>query len=303
MSYILETDRLTKRYGSKNALDGVSIHVGEGDIYGLVGRNGAGKTTLMKIVSGLSDATSGEYKLFGKNKNALGNMVLEKGLLIEDPGIYPSFSGYENLRIKCIAHGINDKKEPMRLLEMVGLGNAGKKAVKKYSFGMRQRLGIALAFVGDPKLLILDEPINGFDPEGIRDIREMIIEKKKNGTTFVISSHILGELSKIATKYGFINEGRLVEESTTEELLEKCKSKVELITDNAPASTAVLEDLGIRDYKVFDGGRIEIYEAFDRAGDITNALAARRIATLGIRKKYDTLEDYYINLMGGRREN
>ena len=161
MAYILETDGLTKRYGRKNALDNVSIHVGEGDIYGLVGRNGAGKTTLMKIVGGLSDATSGDYRLFGKQKNELGDLVLQKGLLIEDPGFYPGFSGYENLRIKCIAFGINDKKEPMRLLEMVGLGYAAKKQVKKYSFGMKQRLGIALAFVGNPRLMILDEPING----------------------------------------------------------------------------------------------------------------------------------------------
>ena len=225
MSYILETDRITKVYGKKKALDNVSIHVGEGDIYGLVGKNGAGKTTLMKIVTGLADPTEGSYKYTGIGKTDYGS-------LIEEPGFYPEFSGYENVRLKCIAFGIKDSKEPMRLLEAVGLGGSARKAVRKYSFGMKQRIGLALAFVGEPRLLVLDEPINGFDPEGIRDIREMILEKSKHGTTFIISSHILGELSKISTKYGFINEGRIVEESTAEALKEKCKSKVVLVTDN-----------------------------------------------------------------------
>ncbi len=303
MSYILETDGLTKAYGKKKALDHVSIHVGEGDIYGLVGRNGAGKTTLMRIVGGLADATEGSYKLFGKKESELGNMVLERGMLIEEPGYFPNYSAYENVRLKCIALGIKDKDEPMRLLDAVGLHDVARKPVKKYSFGMKQRIGLALAFAGNPKLLILDEPINGFDPEGIRDIREMILAKVKQGTTFIISSHILGELSKIATKYGFINEGKLIEESTAGTLLEKCKSKIELVTDNAPASTAVLEQLGFSDYTVYEGGRIEIYEQLERTGDITNALAAQGIATLEIANKYDTLENYYLRLIGGEERS
>ncbi|MCR5222890.1 MAG: ATP-binding cassette domain-containing protein [Lachnospiraceae bacterium] len=298
MSYILETDGLTKIYGKKKALDHVSVHISEGDIYGLVGRNGAGKTTLMRIVGGLADASEGSYRLFGKKECELKELVTQRGLLIEDPGYFPNYSAYENIKLKCMALGIKDKDEPMRLLEAVGLRDVAKKAIKKYSFGMKQRVGLALAFAGNPKLIILDEPINGFDPEGIRDIREMIVEKSKQGTTFIISSHILGELSKIATKYGFINEGRLVEESTAEALHEKCRSKIELVTDNTPASATILEQLGFSDFTVFEGGKIEIYEQLERTGDITRALAGQGIATLEITNNFDTLEDYYLNLIG-----
>ena len=223
-------------------------------------------------------------------------MALQRGMLIEDPGYYPYMNGYDNIRIKCLAYGIKDKNEPKRLLEMVGLDNVGKLAVRKYSFGMKQRLGIALAFVGNPRLMILDEPINGFDPEGISAMRELIHRKNAEGTTFIISSHILDELSKIATKYGFISEGRLVEESEAGALKEKCKSKIELISDNPPGAAIVLEQLGISDYRIFEGGRTEIYEQLDRTGDITNALAAKGIATLEIVKKYESLENYYLNL-------
>ncbi|MBO4416022.1 MAG: ATP-binding cassette domain-containing protein [Lachnospiraceae bacterium] len=303
MDYILETNGLTKIYGKKHALENVSMHVAEGDIYGFVGRNGAGKTTLMKIAAGLSNPSSGSFKLFGKAPCEIGNLALERGILIEDPGYYPDTSGYENLWIKCLAFGIKDKEEPKRLLEMVGLGDVGKLHVKKYSFGMKQRLGIALAFVGNPKFMILDEPINGFDPEGISSMRELILKKNAEGTTFLISSHILDELSKIATKYGFIDNGKLIEESSVESLKDKCKSKIELITDNTSAATIVLEQLGFMVYKVLDGGKIEIYEQLDRTGDITNALAAKGIATLEIVKKYDTLENYYIGLVGERKED
>ncbi|MCR5322242.1 MAG: ATP-binding cassette domain-containing protein [Lachnospiraceae bacterium] len=298
MEYILETSGLTKIYGKKYALDNVSLHVAEGDIYGFVGRNGAGKTTLMKIVGGLASASSGSFHLFGKEPCELGKLTLERGLLIEDPGFYPECSGIENIYIKCLAFGIKDKNEPKRLLEMVGLENVGKLPVKKYSFGMKQRLGIALAFVGNPKFMILDEPINGFDPEGISSMRDLIQKKNAEGTTFLISSHILDELAKVATKYGFIDNGKLIEESSAEALKEKCKSKIELITDNPSAATTILEQIGFTKYRVFDGGRTEIYEQLDRTGDITNALARSGIATLEIVKKYETLENYYIGLVG-----
>ena len=298
MSLILETEGLTKTYGNKYALDHVSVHVGEGDIYGLVGRNGAGKTTLMRIAGGLASASAGSCRLFGRDVNDLGEMALQRGMLIEEPGIYPEKSGLENMKIKCMALGVKDKAEPERLLEMMGIKDAMKKHVKNYSFGMKQRLGLALAFAGSPKLMILDEPINGFDPEGIRNVRELILEKHKQGTTFIISSHILGELSKIATKYGIINEGKLIEESTAEELKEKCTSKINLITDNPSGTATVIEQLGFTSYKVFDGGRTEIYEQLERTGDISNALSAQGIAIYEISKKYDTLEDYYIGIVG-----
>lgn len=298
MEYILETDNLTKAYGKKKALDNVSIHVKEGDIYGLVGRNGAGKTTFMKVTGGLANATSGSYSLFGKTGPQLKDARTNIGLLIEDPGLLPDVSGVENLWLKCIALGLKDKSEPKRLMELVGLGDVLKLHTKKYSFGMKQRLGLALALVGDPKLVILDEPINGFDPQGIKSVREMILKKKSEGTTFIISSHILGELSKISTRYGFINNGKLIEESSSEELLTKCRSKIELIPSDVPKACTIIEKIGFKDYKVKDGGIINIYEQIERTGDITNALAKESVATIEIYKKYESLEDYYVNLVG-----
>lgn len=299
MEYILETSNLTKIYDKKKALDNVSVHVTKGDIYGLIGKNGAGKTTLMKIVGGLSDATSGSYKFMGRPGDRLGDAVLQRGLLIEDPGVLEDETAYENLMIKEIALGIKDKNETMNLLEMVGLKDEAYKKVKKYSFGMKQRLGLALAFVGNPEFVILDEPINGFDPQGINSIRELIKEKNKSGTTFMISSHILSELSKIATRYGFINEGRIIEESTEQQLLDKCRSRIELITDNTSKAVTILEKIGFRDYKVKENEVINIYEQLERTGDITWALAEQGIGTIEISKKYEELEDYYMKLIGG----
>ena len=300
MSYILETENMTKAYGKKKALDNVSIHVEKGDIYGLVGRNGAGKTTLMKITGGLANATSGSYSLFGKKKNELGDLSKKVGLLIEDPGLLPNISGVENLWLKCMVLGIKDKNEPKRLMEMVGLGDVLKLRTKKYSFGMKQRLGLALALIGDPELVILDEPINGFDPQGIKAVRELILKKNEEGTTFVVSSHILGELSRIATKYAFINNGKIIEESTKEELLEKCRSKIVLIPDDVPKACTIIENMGIRDYKIKEDGVINIYEQLERTGDITNALARESVATIEITRKYEELEDYYVNLVSGK---
>ena len=299
MEYILETSNLTKIYDKKKALDNVSVHVTKGDIYGLIGKNGAGKTTLMKIVGGLSDATSGSYKFMGRPGDKLGDAVLQRGLLIEDPGVLEDETAYENLMIKEIALGIKDKNETMNLLEMVGLKDEAYKKVKKYSFGMKQRLGLALAFVGNPEFVILDEPINGFDPQGINSIRELIKEKNKSGTTFMISSHILSELSKIATRYGFINEGRIIEESTEQQLLDKCRSRIELIADNTSKAVTILEKIGFRDYKVKENEVINIYEQLERTGDITWALAEQGIGTIEISKKYEELEDYYMKLIGG----
>ena len=300
MDYILETNNLTKAYGKKKALDNVSIHVAPGDIYGLVGRNGAGKTTFMKITGGLANATSGSYSLFGKNSKEAGKARENVGILIEDPGLLPDTNGVENLWLKCLVLGIKDKSEPKRLMELVGLGDVLKLKTRKYSFGMKQRLGLALALVGNPKLVILDEPINGFDPQGIKSVREMILKKQSEGTTFIISSHILGELSRISTKYGFINNGMMIEESTKEELIQKCKSKIELIPSDVPKACTIIEKIGFKDYKVLNDGVIEIYEQLDRTGDITNALAKESVATLEISKKYESLEEYYVKLVDGK---
>ena len=216
MEYILETKGLTKVYGNKEAAKDVDLHIREGQIYGLIGRNGAGKTTIMRMISGLSTPTSGSYSLFGKTGYAMGKMLKNVGVLIEYPGLYPRLSAYENLKIKCIGMGIKPKGYVENLLKTVGLENTdAKKGAGSYSLGMRQRLGIALALVGDPKMIVLDEPINGLDADGMRIMREVLTDiTRRHECTVLISSHILGELEKIATHYGIIRNGRMIAQMT-----------------------------------------------------------------------------------------
>ena len=212
MNYILETQDLTKQYDKHVAIDHINMFVRAGAIYGLIGQNGAGKTTILKVIGGLAKPTSGKIYLSGK-----------VGALIEQPGIYPEMSARQNLKLKCLAMGINSKGHIDELLEVVGLSKVGKKPVKKYSLGMKQRLGIALALVGFPDLVIMDEPINGLDPQGIVEFREMIARlNSERKITFIISSHILGELSKIATDYGIIHNGIMIEQMSKERFFEKC---------------------------------------------------------------------------------
>ena len=300
MDYILETNGLTKTYGKHNAANNISIHVRQGDIYGLIGRNGAGKTTLLKMVSGLSNPTAGEFTLFGYSSKARIPVMHRIGSLIEAPGLYPELSAADNLKIKCIALGVRDKNVVQKLLDTVGLGDVGKKRVGKFSLGMKQRLGIALALVGEPDLVILDEPINGLDPQGIAEVRETIEKlNKERNITFIISSHILEELSKIATNYGIIHNGNLLQELTKEELMKKCSERIELKTDDAAKACAVLEQMGIREYKVVDSNTIQIFERLQDCSDITVNLAQSGVKILGIMLKNETLENYYLDVTGG----
>ena len=208
-----------------------------------------------------------------------------------------------NLKLKCRLIGITDEEEPKRLLKMVGLESAGKKKAKHFSLGMKQRLGIGIALAGRPDIVVLDEPINGLDPQGIIEIRDMIGKlNRENGTTFIISSHILDELSKIATKYGIINDGNLIEESLATDLNSRCESRVELVTDNPAGAVNVLESIGFSQMKVDEDGMVLIFEQFDRTGDITLALAAEGITTFEIVKKLESVENYYLRLVGKESE-
>ena len=300
MDYILTTSGLTKTYGKHNAADKISINVRQGDIYGLIGRNGAGKTTLLKMISGLAAPSEGDFALFGFKGKEKAQVMHRIGTLIEAPGIYPDLSAAENLRLKCIAMGVRDKTVITKILETVGLADTGKKRVGKFSLGMKQRLGIALALVGEPDLVILDEPINGLDPQGIVEIRETIEKlNKEQGITFIISSHILEELSKIATNYAIIHNGALVQELTREELLQKCSERIELKTDDTAKACTVLEKMDIHEYKVVDNDTIQIFERLQDGGDITMKLAENGVKTLGISVRNEALEDYYLNLTGG----
>lgn len=300
MEYLLTTNSLTKKFGKHKAVNSVNIHIRQGDIYGLIGRNGAGKTTILKMISGLSAPTEGEFSLFGKSGKSAYQHMSRIGTLIEAPGIYPNMSAYENIKLKCIAMGVRKQGVIEELLNTVGLGNVGKKKVKNFSLGMKQRLGIALALVGDPDIVILDEPINGLDPQGIAEVRETLskLNKEKN-ITFIISSHILEELSKIATNYGIIHDGVLIKEMTREELLAECSERIELKTNDTGKACTVLENMGISQYKVIDADTIQIFERLNDGGNITMALAENGVKTMGITVKNEALEDYYLNLTGG----
>lgn len=302
MDYILTTNSLTKCYGKQHAVNSVNIRVRKGDIYGLIGRNGAGKTTILKMLSGLAAPTDGDFSLFGESGKKAYSHLTRVGALIEAPGLYLNMSAAENLKLKCLAMGIRKNGAVNELLKTVGLENTGKKRVRNFSLGMKQRLGIALALVGDPDIVILDEPINGLDPQGIAEVRETISElNRRKNITFIISSHILEELSKISTRYGIIHDGVILEELTNAELLAKCSERIELKTDDTAKACTVLEGMGIKSYKVTDSSTIQIFERLNDGGDITMVLAENGVKTMGITVKNEALEDYYLNLTGGNK--
>ncbi|HHW71457.1 MAG TPA: ABC transporter ATP-binding protein [Clostridiales bacterium] len=301
--YILKTENLTKVYGTTRALSRINIEVKQGEIYGLIGQNGAGKTTLLKMISGLGFPTEGAVYLFGENASTNGSLLERIGVLIEVPGLYPDLRPYDNLKLKYIAYGMNTKEYTQSILEQVGLAGVEKKKVKKLSLGMKQRLGIALALIGEPDLLLLDEPINGLDPQGIIEIRDMLLKlNKEKGVTIIISSHILEELSKIATRFGIIHEGELVEEINKEELLEKTKDRLEITTNDIERAVAVLEDnLNIHNLQVIDNNTIYVYERLEESGDINNELLKCGIKVNSLSVNRESLEEYFISLTGGRK--
>ncbi len=301
MDYVVSTNGLTKIYGKHRAVDNVSLHIKRGEIYGFIGRNGAGKTTFMKMITGLATPTEGEISLFGatgKNIKFAGERI---GNLIEDPGLYPKMTGFQNLKCKALALGVYKKEYIQELLELVGLPYVGNKKVGKYSLGMKQRLGIAMALVGGPDLLILDEPINGLDPEGIAEIRGIIrkLAEEKN-MTIMISSHILEELSKVADTFGIINDGKLVQEISREELDEKCQNYMEIKLDDAAKGCTIIDNLGIKDYKVVGNDTILLYEGTNRAGEINTVLVKNDITVSGINVMQKTLEEYFLEVIGGK---
>lgn len=294
---ILQTHALRKVYGKQAAVDGIDLKVERGAIYGLIGKNGAGKTTTLKIIGGLAEQTSGQLEIFGKSGSALGTVRNRVSCLIEDPGIYGNMTAYQNMRAKCLLFGIKDRKYIDDLLQLVGLGDVGKKKTKQFSLGMRQRLGIALAMVGEPDILVLDEPINGLDPEGIAEIRDTLISiARDKGITIVISSHILEELSKVATHYGIMHHGRLVEQMTADELQERCSMRIEIVTDRPDKASTVLEQMGITNYKVVDRETINVMERLDDVAYINRELNAAGLLVSKIAVNNESLESFFLNI-------
>ncbi len=297
---LLQTMNLTKQYGRHRAVDDVNMHIKKGAIYGFIGRNGAGKTTCLKMISGLSTPSYGEIEMFGYKGKDLQKVRSRVGCLIEAPGLYGNMSAYDNLNIKCKLTGIKKKGYIEELLKTVGLDTVGEKKTKHYSLGMKQRLGIALALVGEPDLLILDEPINGLDPQGIVEVRETIQKlAKERGMTICISSHILEELSKLATDYGIIHNGCLVQELTREELMKKCSERIELTLDNPKQAIPVLDDMGFNSYQVIDKEHIHIFERLGESASLNMELAKAGIPVKGISITSEELENYFLRLTGG----
>lgn len=297
---LLSTNILTKKYGRHKAVDKISIRVRKGAVYGLIGRNGAGKTTFLKMVAGLASPTSGEIRIFGYSGKNLEKIRKRVGCLIEAPGLYGNLSAYENLKMKCKFCGIDKKGYIEDILDTVGLSDTGKKKTKHFSLGMKQRLGIGLALVGEPDLLLLDEPINGLDPQGIVEVRDTILRlQEERNMTIVISSHILEELSKIATDYGIIHQGSLLEEITRDELMKKCSERLEITSPNPEEIVPVLDRLGYQNYQITDREHISIFEHLDQSDKLNAELVRAGIPIRELKVNSEKLETYYLNQTGG----
>ncbi len=297
MEYAVSTNLMTKKFGQHIAVSQINLHVKKGEIYGFIGRNGAGKTTCMKMLCGLATPTSGEICLLGKQGIQAKEMYERIGNLIENPGLYLNMSASENLKCKCLALGIYKKGYIEEILAQVGLQEVGKKKVKKFSLGMKQRLGIGMALLGEPDLLILDEPINGLDPQGIVEVRETLINlNQKKGMTIMISSHILEELHKVADTFGIIHNGKLIQELSREELEEKCNNYIEITADHTEHICTGLESMGIRNYKVVSSNVIQVYERLEESGQINMELAKKDCVIDTIRVAHQKLENYFLEL-------
>lgn len=302
MSEIIRTNNISKNYGSFTALRDMNITIKKGDIYGLVGNNGAGKTTFLRILTGQSQPTSGTFELFGKSgEKELQRARRRTGAIIEQPCFYPKLTVGKNLEYYRIQRGIPGKDSVDRALEAVNILEAKNKKFSDLSLGMKQRVGLALAMMGEPELLILDEPINGLDPSGIIEIRNLLLKlNKENNITIIISSHILSELSNIATSYGFLNKGVLVEQLTAKELEDKCTSYIEVKVDNTKKLCAVIEEkLGYKNYKVLPGNVIHLFEGIKEPEKVSKLAVENGMALKEITQKMIKLEDYYMSLVGG----
>ncbi|MGL5694446.1 MAG: ABC transporter ATP-binding protein [Peptostreptococcaceae bacterium] len=302
MKEVIKTYNLSKKYKNFDALIDVSINVKQGDIYGLVGDNGAGKTTLLRILTGQSIESSGSFEIFStSNEKELNEVKKNMGVIIEAPSFYPNLSIEKNLEYYRIQRGIPGKDKVGDALREVNLYDIRKKKFSQLSLGMKQRLGLALAIMGDPELLILDEPINGLDPSGIIEIRNLLLRlNKEKNITIVISSHILLELANIATCYGFLSKGKLLQEISAKQLNEKCKSYLEVKVSNANKLTALLEEkLGHSDYKVLPNDIIQLFNEDRDPQKISELVIKNGIGLISLDEKTVDLENYYMSLMGG----
>lgn len=301
MEYVLKTNALCKSYKHFKALNGLTMNVPKGAIYGLVGKNGAGKTTFIRLICGLQNPTSGEYSLYGI-KNSEKDILKSRrrmGAVVETPSIYLDLTAAENLKEQYRILGIPSYDSIPKLLKLVGLENTGNKKAKNFSLGMRQRLGIAIALAGDPDFLVLDEPVNGLDPQGIIEMRELILKlNREHQITVLISSHILDELSRLATHYGFLDNGRMVKEISAEELEASCRKCVRLEVTNVKALVRVLDEMKI-DYNMISDHAADVFAKIN-VSKLTMDLSKENCEVISMQERDESLESYYVGLVGGK---
>jgi ABC-2 type transport system ATP-binding protein len=300
MDYILTAESLWKSYKGFHALSGLNMHLPKGAIYGLVGRNGAGKTTLIRLICGLQAPTSGSYTLFGLDSQSreLHKARRRMGAVVETPSIYLDLSAADNIKEQYRVLGVPSDEGVGELLELVGLADTGKKKARNFSLGMRQRLGIAIALAGDPDFLVLDEPVNGLDPQGIIETRELILKlNRERQITVLISSHILDELSRLATHYGFIDGGRMVKEISAQELEAVCRKCLRVEVTDTRVLARVLDGMGL-EYKILTEGKADVF-AQPVISQLSAALDREGCQLLSAQERDESLESYFINLVGG----
>lgn len=293
---VLKTNGLTKRYGTNEAVSNVNMTVKKGDIYGFVGLNGSGKTTLIRLITGLIKPSGGNFALFDGKPNETVSAMKRISSMVETPSLYMNLPALDNLKLQCDFCSIKDDLLPGKLLELVGLHDTGKKRVKDFSLGMRQRLGIAVCLVGSPEFLILDEPTNGLDPEGIIEIRELL--KRLNSQlniTILVASHILSELSKLATVFGFIHRGKLIKEISNNELHSSVESKIIMEVDDLPSAAKAVN--GVYGFAV-NSGKLELVSDAPLS-DIVSLMQTAGVKVYSANKVSQDLESYFMNLIGG----
>ncbi|MCM1264059.1 MAG: ATP-binding cassette domain-containing protein [Butyrivibrio sp.] len=298
MDYVLKTNALSKNYKDFKALNGLSMNVPKGAIYGFVGKNGAGKTTLIRLICGLQEPTSGEYTLYGR-KNTDKDIAKSRrrvGAVVETPSIYLDMTAVDNLKQQYLILGLPSYDGLDDILKLVGLEGTGKKKAKNFSLGMRQRLGIAIALVGDPDFLILDEPVNGLDPQGIIEMRELILRlNREKQITVLISSHILDELSKFATYYGFIDNGHIIKEMSAKELEDACRKCMRMEVSDTKALARVLDKMDI-EYKILSDVSVDVYAKLN-VSQLVKALEQENCEIISMQEHDESLESYYVNLV------
>ncbi len=299
---VFVAEKLVKRYKRVNVLNKLNMEINRGSIYGFVGRNGAGKTTLMRILTGRAKQTAGKIEIFGEKTPAKLHIQRKNiGAVVESPAFYSNMTAKDNLEVVRLQCGIKDKGCIKELLKMAGLEDTGLKKAGNFSLGMKQRLSIAMALMGRPQLLVLDEPVNGLDPEGILQLRKLLEKiNKEQEITILISSHILSELDQLATHYGFLHKGRLLKQISAAQLKEECKRHIKLKTDNVEKAVIILEEkLKIRKFSVYPDNSVRIFEKLEEVQAVSKILSGNGIIIEEISVQGENLETYFERLVGG----